>query len=62
MGRILSTMARSRYILNVIDIFSRYAWAIPVKSKRSDDIFNAFETIFRERKPDKIQFDEGKEF
>jgi len=29
-----------RYILTVIDIFSRYAWAIPVKSKRSDDIFN----------------------
>jgi len=51
-----------RYILTMIEIFSRYAWAIPVKSKRGDDIFNAFETIFRERKPDKIQFDEGKEF
>jgi len=51
-----------RYILTVIDIFSRYAWAIPVKSKTGDDIFNVFETIFRERKPDKIQFDEGKEF
>jgi len=41
-----------RYILTVI----------PVKSKRGDDIFNAFETIFRERKPEKIQFDKGKEF
>jgi len=51
-----------RYILTVIDIFSRYAWTIPVKSKRGDDIFNAFETIFRERRPEKIQFDEEKEF
>jgi len=51
-----------RYNLTVIDIFSRYAWAIPVKAKTGDDKFNAFETIFTERKPEKMQFDEGKEF
>jgi len=36
-----------RYILTVIDIFSRYGWAIAVKSKRGDDARDAFVTIFR---------------
>jgi len=36
-----------RYILTVIDIFSRYPWAIPVESKRGDDVRDAFVTIFR---------------
>ena len=51
-----------RFILTVIDIFSRYAWALPVKSKRGVDIRDSFKIIFKEAKPEKIQFDEGKEF
>jgi len=51
-----------RYTLTVIDIFLRYAWVIPLKSKRGDDVRDAFVTILRERKPVNTQFDEGKEF
>ena len=51
-----------RYILTVIDIFSRYAWALPIKSKRREDVRDAFKLIFKEAKPEKIQFDDGKEF
>ena len=51
-----------RFILTVIDIFSRYAWALPIKSKRGVDVKNAFKSIFEEAEPEKIQFDEGKEF
>ena len=52
-----------RYILTVIDIFSRYAWARPLKSKRGGDVAAAFRDIFREgRIPKRIQSDQGKEF
>ena len=52
-----------RYILTVIDIFSRYAWARPLKSKRGEDVAAAFKTIFDEgRIPHRVQTDQGKEF
>ncbi|WP_375702740.1 transposase family protein, partial [Bartonella sp. CL43QHWL] len=51
-----------RFILTVIDLFSRYSWALPVKSKRGEEIRDAFKLIFREAKPEKIQFDDGTEF
>ena len=52
-----------KYILVVIDIFSRYAWAEPVKTKSPKDVKPAFEKIFAMgRKPFKIQTDQGLEF
>ena len=52
-----------RYILTVIDIFSRYAWARPLKSKRGEDVAKAFRNIFQEgRVPKRIQTDQGREF
>ena len=33
------------YLLNVIDIFSKYAWSIPLKTKTGLEATNAFETI-----------------
>jgi len=35
-----------RYILTVIDLFSRYAWAVPVRSKTGEYIVKALEKIF----------------
>lgn len=53
----------NRYILTVIDLFSRYAWARPLKSKRGQDVAEAFQSIFNEgRVPERIQTDQGKEF
>ena len=51
-----------KYILTVIDIFSRYAWAKPLKRKTGEEVTDRFKEIFKEAKPHKIQFDEGKEF
>ena len=52
-----------RFILTVIDIFSRYAWARPLKSKRGSEVAAAFKDIFDEgRIPKRIQTDQGKEF
>ena len=50
-------------ILTVIDIFTKYAWAIPLKNKSGLSITNGFKTILSERrKPDKLWVDRGSEF
>ena len=52
-----------KYLLNVIDCFSRFAWVIPIKRKNADDIVIALTDIFElGRVPEKIQTDQGKEF
>ena len=48
----------------VIDIFSKYAWVVPLKDKKRFTIANTFQKIFGslERKPNKLWVDEGSEF
>ena len=53
-----------KYLLCVIDLFSKYAWAISLKDKKGATITNAFQSILKEsnRKPNKIWVDQGSEF
>ena len=53
-----------RFLLCVIDIFSKYAWVVPLKDKKSISIVNAFQKILKEsdRKSNKIWVDQGNEF
>ena len=53
-----------RFLLCVIEIFSKYAWVIPLKYKKGISIVNAFKQILKEsnRKPNKILVDKGSEF
>ena len=53
-----------RFFLCVIDIFSKYASAAPVKKKNGISIVNAFEKILKQsnRKLNKIWVDKGSEF
>src|SRR3981189_2006426 len=53
-----------RYLLTVVDLFSRYAWARPIKSKNAADVTLAFRSILSQdrRKPKKLQTDNGREF
>src|SRR5208282_327034 len=52
-----------KYILTVIDIFSRYAWAEPLKTKSPQHVMVALRKIFEQgRKPMKVQSDQGLEF
>src|SRR5271156_1151587 len=53
-----------RYILTVICIFSKYAFAVPLKTKTGIEITDAFQKIFEEsgRKPKKLFTDKGTEF
>ena len=53
-----------RFLLCVIDIFSKYAWVIPLKDKKGVSIVDAFQKILDDsnRKPNKILVDKGSEF
>ena len=53
-----------RFLLCVIDIFSKYAWVVPLKDKKGISIVNAFQKILDDsnRKPNKIWVDKGSEF
>ena len=51
-----------KYLLAVIDVFSKYGWLIPLKDKTGKSFASALETIFKETKPEKMWVDKGKEF
>lgn len=51
-----------KYLLTVIDVFSKYGWIVPLKSKTGVEVARAFNKIFKERKPEKLWVDKGKEF
>ena len=42
-----------KYLLAVIDIFSKYGWLIPLKDKTGKSVAEALKIIFKERKPKK---------
>lgn len=50
------------YILTVIDVLSKYAFAIPIKTKHGSLVADSFEEIFNYRYPANIQTDQGTEF
>ena len=54
-----------RYLLTLIDVFSKFAWAIPVHSKDAKAITAAFGQVLttaNPRHPQRLQTDKGKEF
>lgn len=52
-----------KYILTVIDIFSKFVWAIPLKNKTAKEVTSAMNKLFQSGHiPKNIHSDEGKEF
>jgi len=54
-----------RYILTIIDLYTRFAWAIPLLNKKAESVKVAFENLFESdpnRIPRKLYVDNGKEF
>ena len=53
-----------RFLLCVIDMYSKYAWVIPLRYKKGITITTAFQKIFKKsnRKPSKVWVDKGSEF
>jgi transposase InsO family protein len=62
----LSTLSKYndkyKYLLNVIDVFSRFAWSVLLKDKACKSIAAALTSLFQNRKPITIQSDKGTEF
>lgn len=52
------------YILTVIDVLSKFAWAVPIKNKKPESVVDAFNEILgsSERKPWRLYTDKGTEF
>jgi hypothetical protein len=59
MRNLASSIGGNSYILTCIDVFSRYAFAVPVKDKRGSTVAAVFEKIFAERVPNMLQTDCG---
>ena len=52
-----------KYLLRAIDLFSKYAWVVPLEDNRRITIVNAFQKIISKgRKPIKIWVNQGGEF
>ena len=53
-----------RYLLCAIDLFSKYAWVVHLKSKKVITIVNEFQIILdsSKTKPNKIWVNQGSEF
>ena len=51
-----------KYLLTVLDVFSKYAWVVPIKDKKGETITKAFRVIVGKRKPVYLWTDKGTEF
>ena len=51
-----------KYLLAVIDVFSKYGYLVPLKDKTGKSVASVLKTIFKERQPEKMWVDKGKEF
>ena len=53
-----------KYLLCASDLFSKYAWVVPIKCKKGVSIVDDFQKILKEsnRKPSRIWVDKRSEF
>ncbi|GFX97578.1 uncharacterized transposon-derived protein F54H12.3 [Trichonephila clavipes] len=50
-----------KYLLTCIDLFSKFAWTVPLKDKFGKSVKSGLEIIFKERKPKVLQTDAGQD-
>ena len=51
-----------KYLLTVIDIFSKFVWIVPLKRKPGQEVANAFSRILKERRSSETWVDSGRQF
>ena len=54
---------RFRFLLCLVDLFSKYMWVVPLKGKKGVTIVNTFHSVlnYSGRKPNKVWVDQGSE-
>ena len=63
----ISSLARFdkgyKFLLTCIDVFSKFAWVVPIKNETGESLVNGFQSILDlGRSPEKLQTDKGTEF
>jgi len=51
-----------KYVLNCIDVFTKRAWSLPLRTKTGRDVCDALERIMMEQRCNMVQSDNGTEF
>ena len=51
-----------KYLLMILDLFSKYGWIVPLKTKTGLELSKALESNFKKAKPKKLWVDKGKEY
>ena len=51
-----------RYLFCLIDVFSKYAWVVPIVDKSGKTLVKAMKGVLKDRSPKSLQTDKGKEF
>lgn len=51
-----------KFILSIIDVFSKYGWLVPLRDKKGTTVRDAFQAVFKSRIPKKLWTDKGTEF
>ena len=58
-----------KYFISIIDVFSKYAWAFPLKNKSADEVYKVLKKFFQPSTPHlnpskvrNVQTDQGREF
>jgi len=54
-GAVQHFLDGARYLLACIDVFSKKAWAVPVRTKTGCEVANAFEKILADDTPNIVQ-------
>lgn len=62
MGDYSSKNKGYKYLLTIIDAFSKFAWALPIKTKTGSEVTNTIQKILIAQSPTHLQTDQGKEF
>ena len=62
MGKFSDWNKGFKYLLMVIDVFSKFGWIKPLKDKKGETVAAAFKKIFKLRQPRLLWTDKGKEF
>ena len=62
MSRLKRPNDETKFLLTVIDVFSKRAWCIPLKSKSAEALVAAFRPLLNNRAPTALQTDKGSEF
>ena len=60
MSRMSKVNDQYRYLLCIIDVFSKFAWVVPIKNKMGKTLVDAFKSVLKSgRSPKSLQTDKA---